>query len=308
MATATTLLDTDEVYLGEFRQPSEDPGWAEENQVTRPIVALSANAMWLVRGGRPEPELVNPNHVVIHQRGDEYRRVRFEGRGYRCLFMYPTASLIRQIASEFDPGASGDDAYRIPIGSASIDAVGYSLSRRLARYLETEVRPDPVLAEETVYRVLRHCVAAAFRRDGRRPVAAAGPATARAHAALVEGAKAVMTARFSDRLTLVDVARSIHASPYHLARVFRTCTGYGLHGYVQQLRLRSALERLRDGDQDVARMAVELGFSSHSHLSSSFRRTFGITPSSARAGGAPPWAARPTGDAPGRAERRPGAR
>jgi AraC-like DNA-binding protein len=291
MATATTLLDTDEVYLGEFRQPPDDPGWAEENQVSRPIVALSADAMWLVRAGRSEPELVNPNHVVIHQQGDEYRRVRFEGLGYRCLFMYPTVSLIRQIASEFDPAAAGDDAYRIPIGLASIDAAGYSLSRRLARYLQTEERPDPMLANETAYRVLRHCVAAAFRGQPGRPGATAGPATARAHAALVEGAKAVMTARFSDRLTLNEVARSIHASPYHLARVFRNWTGYGLHGYVQQLRLRAALERLRDGDQDMARIALELGFSSHSHLSASFRRTFGITPSGARAVGTPPWAA-----------------
>jgi AraC-like DNA-binding protein len=177
------------------------------------------------------------------------------------------------------------------VGLASIDPAGFALSRRLAGYLQTAERPDPLLAQENAHRVLRRCVAASFRKGGGSPDPAARPATARAHAALVEEAKVAVTAGFSSRLTLDDVARLIHASPYHLARVFRSHTGYGLHGYVQQLRLRAALERLRDGDQDLAHMALELGFSSHSHLSATFRRTFGITPSRARSVAAPPWGA-----------------
>ena len=52
---------------------------------------------------------------------------------------------------------------------------------------------------------------------------------------------------------------------------------------MNQLRLREALGRIRDGHDDLAALADELGFSSHSHLSANFRRTFGVAPSSARA-------------------------
>jgi AraC-like DNA-binding protein len=37
--------------------------------------------------------------------------------------------------------------------------------------------------------------------------------------------------------------------------------------------------RLSGGESDIARLAVDLGFSNHSHLTTSFRREFGFTPS-----------------------------
>ena len=40
--------------------------------------------------------------------------------------------------------------------------------------------------------------------------------------------------------------RSVHSSPFHLARVFRTRTGFTIHGYRNQLRLRSSLDPLFD--------------------------------------------------------------
>jgi transcriptional regulator GlxA family with amidase domain len=66
------------------------------------------------------------------------------------------------------------------------------------------------------------------------------------------------------------------------ARSFRRHTGYSLHGYRTQLRLRAALERLADGDEDLADIAGAVGYSSHSHLTASFHRVFGAPPSAVR--------------------------
>jgi AraC-like DNA-binding protein len=74
----------------------------------------------------------------------------------------------------------------------------------------------------------------------------------------------------------------VNLSPFHLARAFRRHTGYTLHEYRTHLRLRAVVERLEHGDEDLAAIARHVGFSSHSHLTATFRRTFGVPPSVVR--------------------------
>jgi AraC-like DNA-binding protein len=75
----------------------------------------------------------------------------------------------------------------------------------------------------------------------------------------------------------------VGVSPFHLARLFRAATGESLHQYVIRVRMESALVRLGRGEADLSRLALELGFSSHSHFSTVFRRHFGTSPTLARA-------------------------
>jgi AraC-like DNA-binding protein len=63
--------------------------------------------------------------------------------------------------------------------------------------------------------------------------------------------------------------------------MFQQQTGMPVHRYLTQLRLRAALERLADAD-DITSLAIDLGFSSHSHFTDVFRREFGKTPSEYR--------------------------
>ena len=99
---------------------------------------------------------------------------------------------------------------------------------------------------------------------------------------MVEEAKALLSARYTERLTLDELGRAVNVSPFHLARSFRRHTGYTLHEYRTHLRLRAALERLAAGDEDLATIARAVGYSSHSHLTASFRRVFGVPPSRVR--------------------------
>lgn len=77
--------------------------------------------------------------------------------------------------------------------------------------------------------------------------------------------------------TLNDVADAACCSPFHLARTFRRATGLSLHGYRLRLRLAAALQRLEEGERDLAALAHDLGFSSQSHLGEAFRRGVGVT-------------------------------
>lgn len=84
------------------------------------------------------------------------------------------------------------------------------------------------------------------------------------------------------RWSLQDVADAACCSYFHLARLFRAHTGLGLHAYREQLRLATALQRLDEGEADLAAMAHDLGYSSQSHLGTAFRRSVGVTPAQAR--------------------------
>src|SRR5262245_53735551 len=146
--------------------------------------------------------------------------------------------------------------------------------------------PDPLWIEVTALQIIADALEAAFARQGlashlgkrRREGTEAG------HADHVEAAKTYLAGRMSERVTLDDVARDVGASPFPLARLLRRRTGAPLRRYLLRLRLRASLERLADGANDLTALALELGFSSHSHFTDSFRREFGRAPSDVRRG------------------------
>ena len=100
--------------------------------------------------------------------------------------------------------------------------------------------------------------------------------------ARVEGVRALLATSPTTRWTLRAVADKVGCSPFHLAREFRRGTGQSLSRYVLQLRLALAIERLVGGENNLSLLALELGFSHHSHFSARFRGIFGTTPSAAR--------------------------
>ena len=100
--------------------------------------------------------------------------------------------------------------------------------------------------------------------------------------ALVEAAKQEI-ARHPDRnFTLREIARVVRCTPWRLCREFRRVTGRTMTSYRHALRMQLALERLRESPADLTELALELGYSSHSHFTQVFRRHIGVTPSEVR--------------------------
>jgi AraC-like DNA-binding protein len=98
----------------------------------------------------------------------------------------------------------------------------------------------------------------------------------------VDRARDIIARDFTRPLTLDGLARDAGCSPFHLGRLFRRSTGITLHRAVVRLRLREGLERLLDEPGNVARIALDTGFASHSHFSDAFRAEYGCPPSEAR--------------------------
>ena len=104
----------------------------------------------------------------------------------------------------------------------------------------------------------------------------------KSRAALIEQVKDIIASDLGRNMTLSELSRSVNCSPFLLCRVFREATGQTITSYRHALRVLAALERLREGITDITDLALELGYSSHSHFTHIFRRHLGITPSQFR--------------------------
>ena len=83
-------------------------------------------------------------------------------------------------------------------------------------------------------------------------------------------------------LSLQVLAKESGYSRVHFIRMFRAATGYTPHNYLLKLRVDRVRELLANPAWSLTDIALECGFSSHSHLSRVFRQVLGVTPSAYR--------------------------
>lgn len=256
----TPLYRSSVVSLGTFWCAPDDVRWSLENFVGDVAhIVFPSGPVWIGSQGHPLA-LAGPNHAVFFNPGDVFRRRRFNGHGDRNDFMVVAEDTLEEWVRDA----------RFPYQMGKLLPRPYLTMHAITRALKEDA--DGLTVEEALLRLGHETVTGAFRTARRPP--RRSPA--------VEDAKAVLSARFAERLTLEELGREVNVSPFHLARSFRRDTGYTLHEYRTHLRLRAALDRLSAGDEELAVIARAVGFSSHSHLTASFHRAFDVPPSRVR--------------------------
>jgi AraC family transcriptional regulator len=83
-------------------------------------------------------------------------------------------------------------------------------------------------------------------------------------------------------LSLVEMAAVINISPTYFASLFKRAIGNSPHQYVIQQRVERAKLMLSKTDLAIADIALQVGFSSQSHLTQQFKRFTGMTPKQVR--------------------------
>jgi AraC family transcriptional regulator len=78
-----------------------------------------------------------------------------------------------------------------------------------------------------------------------------------------------------DVATLADMTKR---SQFHFSRVFRRSVGMSPYRYIVYLRLRRAVELIREHRLGLAEIAASTGFADQSHLSRWVRRVHGVSP------------------------------
>ncbi|HEY2127780.1 MAG TPA: helix-turn-helix transcriptional regulator [Streptosporangiaceae bacterium] len=97
-------------------------------------------------------------------------------------------------------------------------------------------------------------------------------------------AKDLADARYFEPLTVPDLARAAGVSAAHFSREFRRAFGESPHQYLLTRRLERAAALLRNTDRPVTDICFDVGLTSVGSFTTSFRRIYGTSPSSYRAG------------------------
>lgn len=96
-------------------------------------------------------------------------------------------------------------------------------------------------------------------------------------------AKDLVDARYFEDLGVDDLARAAGLSRAHFSREFRGAFGESPHAYLLTRRLERAAALLRTTDRSVADVCFSVGLKSVGSFTTSFTRTFGVSPTVYRA-------------------------
>lgn len=214
-----------------------------------------------------------PGVALFMNAGDVHRTSHPAARGDRSIEI-----VLSDRAAEPFTRASTDafpyPAVRVPLG---FDVEIRMLARAAADGDLTSLELDE-RADDLVGRFLR--------------LTSFGSVSARQRQA-VDAAFEYLAWHFAEDADLPAIAAAAGCSPHHLSRLFHAVTGLTLSGLRTQLRVRAALERIEGGAADLSSVACDVGFFDHAHMTRTFRRLLGSTPTRLRAELRVPPVARP---------------
>jgi AraC-like DNA-binding protein len=265
----TKVLDLPVGFVEDLRRWSPSPEKSPEGFCTDFQICLPYAGFFVWHVGKDDV-VGDPNQVMFVRGGEPFQVSTASRFGYAELIVTPEIGILSEIAHVNGRPLSEHPLFtrRAAVATCGVQAAHV----RFSHWLPTAASRECLEAEEALIALIR----AALESDVRRlETPTAG--TAR----VIRRTKQVLHDRLTERLRLADIARDVGASPAYLTDLFRRTEGIPVHQYLMRLRLARALVELPHAD-DLTALALDLGFSSHSHFTATFRRQFGRTPSQYR--------------------------
>ena len=192
---------------------------------------------------------VDSGRILFARAGESYvDRHVVPGAGHASVILTPSEATVDELWGRADHGRVRDGSLRMHMLA--------QLLRRASQPLQAQELAIAMLAE-------------AF--SGRRAATAIDQRCVRL-------AKEALQECDEGRISLEALAGKIGVTSVYLTQCFKRSQGMPLYRYQTQLRLARALDRLPEAD-DITELALDLGFSSHSHFTAAFRAGVGVTPS-----------------------------
>ena len=211
----------------------------------------------VIRHAGGSPFTATPNCATLYNQNQEYTRRRVSSEDASDWIVLAD-DILRDLTQS-------EEQRPFRSTHAAIDSRTYMRQRRL---FEAASAGDSLHVDEEAIAIVARVVSSRQARS-----------VSKGMRDKVETVKRMLAAMPSRRFALRELSAAVDCSPFHLCRGFRDVTGMSITGYQHALRLRAALELLRDTNSDLSDIALSLGFAGHSHFSALFRRHFGITPS-----------------------------
>jgi AraC family transcriptional regulator len=260
------------VKVGRWRLPAGHPNFCDSGPTRHYLVVFPRTSAWIQHAGE-RAFAADTSVATLYNAGQEYRRKAIAPVGDLSDYYAFDPQVLREAVAAWDPAARDAASRVLRFMRAPCDTSTYLTQRAVYRYVRRCAAPDRLFVEETMIGLAVRLLGAAYDRR---------PEMCRSQRDLAEHARAVVARHFASGFTLTQLAAVLGTSVFHLCRVFRASTGTTIHAYRNQLRLRAALERLLDSTSDLSAIALDLGYTSHSHFTAVFRACYGMTPSAAR--------------------------
>lgn len=263
---ARPLLVTDTVDVWDVLCPGRSGDASAEECVARTHLVFPYRGIYVHRVGRLD-HVAEANQAVFINADEPYRVSHpVDGGDATVSIGVDPATLLELIPIDHrhPRGRPSFNRFGLGIGTHT-QALAAELRHRLARNAI-----DHLEAETLTLKLIRQTL-----DDNGSHVARHGTERSKR---IADRAKLVLLSDLSRRWTLKDIAADIGISPVYLTDVFRRAEGVPLYRYHLRLRLARALSLLADYD-DLTTLALDLGFTSHSHFSAVFKQTYKQTPS-----------------------------
>ena len=99
---------------------------------------------------------------------------------------------------------------------------------------------------------------------------------------VIERVRSLIEEKYSENLTVSDIAEGVYLSPTYVRLLFKQETGETLFEYLTKVRIEKAKEMLRDPHYKFYEVCYAVGYSDPSHFSKLFKKMTGRTPSAYR--------------------------
>lgn len=266
------LFESALVQVGQFRCPTSHPRFGDSGPARSYCFVFPRTAVWIHHEGAPA-FVADSTVVPLYNPGHPYRRRRISRDGDRTDWFGVSPLALRDALTTHGLAAADAEERLFQRAFSRVTAATFAQQRRLFEHVRATAVPDALFVEEAVVGLLDAVVGGL---DGSR----GGLRSAHQHA-VSEETRAHLNVSYAAREELTALAQAVGTSVFHLCRLFKRATGQTVHGYRSQLRLRKSLELLGESD-DILSIALTLGYSGHSHFTSAFHGTFGVTPSAYR--------------------------
>jgi len=269
----TVRFSTPNLLIGEFRCGPDHARFREAGRIRNCVIAFPRHAVWIHRDDAA-PFVADASVATVYSPGVAYERHRLSPLGGNADWFGLSEPLARDLVRDLAPARS-ENAHPLPLARAAVSAASYQAQRRLLESLSAlgPVRANAIAIEEQGIAIARAILRDALGGPSARPRSPSAAARE-----LVEAAKALILRQLDKNISVSDLAAALDVSPFHLCRSFRAVTGFTMHGYRRELRLRNALELAPRHRGRLSALALQLGFHSHAHFSAAYRAAFGAPP------------------------------
>lgn len=233
-------------------------GYSQNYQIALPYWGAFT---WSVGGGTA---FIDANRILFINAGEEFRETHpVPGMGHASIIITPMPQILEEICR--GSPSQHHSAFQKTSRPSSVQA--RLLTHRLLGCGDGG-SGDPLQGDELTVAILREVM-----KSG---------GISHTSSRIVDQAKELLHARFCEPIRLDVIAQELGVTGVYLTQSFTRTEGMPLYRYLMHLRLNKALIELPHRES-ITDLALDLGFSSHSHFTAAFRSAFGLTPSEFRA-------------------------